>query len=65
MDYGAGLTEYYTDVTGEKVRGHLLRLLEEPSFTTAAAALREEMLAMPTPRDLVPRLTEAAAQYRP
>lgn len=65
VDYGAGLTEYYTDVTGEKVRGHLLRLLEEPSFTTAAAALREEMLAMPTPRDLVPRLAETAAQYRP
>ncbi|KWT63850.1 glycosyl transferase [Streptomyces albus subsp. albus] len=65
VEYGAGLTEYYTNVTSEKVHHHLTRLLTEPSFTSAAAALRTEMLAMPTPRDLVPRLVEIAETHRP
>ncbi|MGW2257225.1 activator-dependent family glycosyltransferase [Streptomyces sp. NPDC001780] len=62
--YGAGLTEFYTDITGERVRAHLVRLLEEPSFATAAAALREDMLGMPTPRELVPVLQKLTADHR-
>ncbi|MFE1174101.1 activator-dependent family glycosyltransferase [Streptomyces sp. NPDC058773] len=61
--FGAGLSAYYTDITGSSVRDHLVRLLDEPAFGTAAAALREEMLTMPTPRELVPVLEELTAAH--
>lgn len=57
---GAGLTVYYSEVTGEKVRTNLLRLLEEPSFREGAARLRDEIMALPSPNDLVPELEKLA-----
>lgn len=60
--YGAGLTVYYTDVSGDVVRDHVLRLLTEPAFRKAAETLREEMLAMPTPTEVVPRLESLARE---
>ncbi|EIE98974.1 activator-dependent family glycosyltransferase [Saccharomonospora glauca] len=56
----AGLSEYYTDATGEAVRRHLSRLLDDPSFGVAARALRDDMLTMPPPRELVPHLEKLA-----
>lgn len=61
---GAGLAEYYTDITGERVRTHLARLLDEPSFSAAAGGLRDAMLSMPTPRELVPVLEKLTADHR-
>ncbi|KWT63834.1 glycosyl transferase [Streptomyces albus subsp. albus] len=60
----AGLHEHYAHITGERVRAHVVRLLDDPAFGTAAAALREDMLAMPTPRALVPVLEDLAASGR-
>lgn len=64
VEYGAGLTEYHSDATGAKVRAHLMRLLEEPGFARSAAGLRDEMLAMPTPNDVVPTLEKLVDEYR-
>ncbi|QFU89743.1 activator-dependent family glycosyltransferase [Amycolatopsis sp. YIM 10] len=63
-DYGAGLTEYHSEATGEKVRAHLIRLLEEPGFRVAAGRLRDEMLAMPSPNEVVATLEKLVAEYR-
>ncbi|WP_353850408.1 nucleotide disphospho-sugar-binding domain-containing protein [Solwaraspora sp. WMMA2065] len=38
----------------------LARVLDEPSFTDAATQLRKEMLATPSPRDIVPDVEEIA-----
>ncbi|MEU4804127.1 activator-dependent family glycosyltransferase [Actinosynnema sp. NPDC023587] len=59
---GAGLTIYYSEVTGEKVRAGLVRLLEEDSFTESAGRLREEILALPSPNDVVPELERLTAR---
>ncbi|SFB47872.1 glycosyltransferase DesVII/glycosyltransferase OleGII/desosaminyltransferase OleGI [Amycolatopsis marina] len=61
---GAGLCQPRPTMTPRSVREHLLRLLEEPSFAEAAARLRAEMLAQPTPAELVPRLERFVAEQR-
>ncbi|NUK03899.1 glycosyl transferase, partial [Streptomyces lunaelactis] len=45
-------------------RDRLQRLLTEPSFAARAADLRDEMLALPTPNQLVPRLEELTDFHR-
>nr|WTB28338.1 activator-dependent family glycosyltransferase [Streptomyces sp. NBC_00830]WTB35744.1 activator-dependent family glycosyltransferase [Streptomyces sp. NBC_00830] len=40
-------------VTGAAVRENLVALLDDPAYAEGAARLREEMLAQPTPHDLV------------
>ncbi|SDH94192.1 glycosyltransferase, activator-dependent family [Sinosporangium album] len=61
---GAGLSIPIAEATGARVRGHLLRLLEEPGFRTASRALGRDMRSLPTPNALVPRL-ERLAEARP
>ncbi|MEU4806655.1 activator-dependent family glycosyltransferase [Actinosynnema sp. NPDC023587] len=61
---GAALTVHASEVTGEGVRNRVIRLLGEPSFATAADRLRDEMLEMPTPNDVVPRLVDRVAALR-
>ncbi|GAA3014262.1 activator-dependent family glycosyltransferase [Streptosporangium longisporum] len=61
---GAGLTLHSSQATGPRVREHLLRLLNEPSFTQAAQKLRQETLATPGPNQLVPELERLTAQHR-
>ncbi|NUK28488.1 glycosyltransferase, partial [Streptomyces lunaelactis] len=56
--HGAGLDLHTSEVTGPLLRDRLQRLLTEPSFAARAADLRDEMLALPTPNQLVPRLEE-------
>ncbi|WP_030625504.1 activator-dependent family glycosyltransferase [Streptomyces sclerotialus] len=48
----------------QAVREAVLRLLGEPGFQERAAALRDEIHALPTPNALVPRLEELTARFR-
>ncbi|MFI6507770.1 activator-dependent family glycosyltransferase [Streptosporangium sp. NPDC050855] len=61
---GAGLTLHSSQATGPRVREHLLRLLNEPSFTQAAQRLRQETLATPGPNQIVPELERLTAEHR-
>ncbi|MEU5553667.1 activator-dependent family glycosyltransferase [Micromonospora sp. NPDC047793] len=60
---GAGLNTHATKATGQTIRENVLRLLHEPSLRAGADSLRTEVLAQPTPNDLVPRLEELTQQY--
>ncbi|NUK37365.1 activator-dependent family glycosyltransferase [Streptomyces lunaelactis] len=62
--HGAGLDLHTSEVTGPLLRDRLQRLLTEPSFAARAADLRDEMLALPTPNQLVPRLEELTDFHR-
>ncbi|MFF8791227.1 activator-dependent family glycosyltransferase [Streptomyces sp. NPDC015125] len=46
------------------VREAALRLLGEPIFRDRATVLRDELHALPTPNELVPRLVELTAEFR-
>ncbi|MFF8192698.1 activator-dependent family glycosyltransferase [Streptomyces bobili] len=61
---GAGLHLPSHEVTVEGLRGRLVRLLDEPSFTAAAARLRAEAESEPTPAQVVPVLERLTAQHR-
>ncbi|MFJ7075525.1 activator-dependent family glycosyltransferase [Streptomyces sp. NPDC098781] len=55
---GAGLEIHTSQATGENVRDAVQRLLKDPSFRQGAARLTDEIRALPTPNELVPRLEE-------
>ncbi|MET9294036.1 activator-dependent family glycosyltransferase [Streptomyces sp. NPDC003077] len=57
-DTGAGLEIHTSRATGANVREAVQRLLKEPSFRQGATRLTEEMRALPTPNELVPRIEE-------
>ncbi|MET9502689.1 activator-dependent family glycosyltransferase [Streptomyces sp. NPDC006622] len=61
---GAGLHLPSHEVTVEGLRGRLVRILEDPSFTSAAARLRAEAESEPTPAQVVPVLERLTAQHR-
>ncbi|ALG09445.1 activator-dependent family glycosyltransferase [Kibdelosporangium phytohabitans] len=61
-EQGAGLDIHSAVATGADVRRDLLRLLGEPGFRAGARRLRDEVLAMPTPNEIVPRLESLVAQ---
>jgi glycosyltransferase (activator-dependent family) len=61
---GCALTIPGGRVTGTAVRDHVLRLLGDPTFANRAEALREEMLALPTPHDVVGELVDRTAEHR-
>ncbi len=44
----------------QAVRDQVTRVLKEPAFTEGAARLRRDMLASPSPADLVPTLENLA-----
>ncbi|MFI9841274.1 activator-dependent family glycosyltransferase [Nonomuraea sp. NPDC051941] len=62
--HGAGLALDSGEATDELVRDSLARLLDEPSFRERAADLREEMLELPSPNQLVRRLEELVGEHR-
>jgi UDP:flavonoid glycosyltransferase YjiC (YdhE family) len=62
-EQGTGLDIHSAEATGADVRHQLLRLLNEPHFQASARKLREEMLAMPAPNEIVPRLEELVAHH--
>jgi glycosyltransferase (activator-dependent family) len=53
---GAGLVADHTNLVDQ-----VARILDAPSYTSAAARLQKEMLATPSPRDMVPQLEAIAA----
>ncbi|MBW4721839.1 activator-dependent family glycosyltransferase [Saccharothrix obliqua] len=61
-DLGAGLSLPLPELTPELLRDNVLRLVEEPGFRTAAEKLRQEVLAEPSPNDVVPELERLAAR---
>jgi glycosyltransferase (activator-dependent family) len=61
---GAGLSIIPDQVTGARVRENLVRLLDDPSFTAGARRIRQEVLAQPTPNELVLELERLAATHR-
>jgi glycosyltransferase (activator-dependent family) len=61
---GAGLSIHATQATTQSVHEGLLRLLHEASFGERAAALRDEMLALPTPNQLVGDIEELTTKYQ-
>lgn len=42
---------------------HVVRLLTDPSLRAGAERLRDELVALPSPRDLVPELAALAAEF--
>ncbi|MHC5264245.1 activator-dependent family glycosyltransferase [Streptomyces sp. UC4497] len=58
---GAGLAMKPGEATGPAVRAALVRLLGDDEVRERADGLRREVLAMPSPNELVHRLTELAA----
>ncbi|WP_158890389.1 activator-dependent family glycosyltransferase [Amycolatopsis anabasis] len=61
---GVGPAVGCREVTADQVREHVVSLLAEPSFRRDTAHLRDELLAMPTPAEVVPRLVELTAAAR-
>ncbi|WP_234391723.1 nucleotide disphospho-sugar-binding domain-containing protein [Streptomyces sp. CB02613] len=61
---GYGLFIDLEDITAERVRDKVARLVEEPSFRENARQVQAEMLATRTLGDLVPELEAAAARRR-
>jgi glycosyltransferase (activator-dependent family) len=55
---GAGIVIDPASLSADLLKGELHRLLEEPSFRENAARVRQEMLATPSPRDVVGRLED-------
>lgn len=62
-DLGAGLHVLADDFTADDLRSMLTRVLTEPSFRTAAARVRAEVLAGPAPGELVPVLERLTALH--
>ncbi|MFD3740626.1 glycosyltransferase, partial [Streptomyces sp. NPDC058629] len=62
--YGAGIDLPVEGVSGDAVAAGVRRLLDEPSFTAGARRLREDLHAMPSPADAVPRLVELTEHHR-
>ncbi|MDI6105165.1 activator-dependent family glycosyltransferase [Actinoplanes sp. NEAU-A12] len=62
--HGAGLALDATSTSAKEIRECLLRLLSEPSFQAGADRLRDEILAMPTPNELVRQLEDRTASHR-
>jgi glycosyltransferase (activator-dependent family) len=62
---GAGLEIHTSAATGAAVRAAVERLLTEPAFRGRAAALRDEIFALPSPNDLVAPLEALTAKYQP
>ncbi|MGV9214466.1 activator-dependent family glycosyltransferase [Micromonospora sp. RB23] len=64
-DQGAGVYVADSDkLTGELLRKALERVLSDPSYAHHAKRLRRELLAVPTPRDVVPLLEGLTAEHR-
>ncbi|MER5555914.1 activator-dependent family glycosyltransferase [Streptomyces sp. NPDC002793] len=61
---GAGLCVLPGEVTPERVRESLVRLLEDPAFRKGAQALRDDVLSAPSPNEIVPVLEDLTARHQ-
>ncbi|MFC9087310.1 activator-dependent family glycosyltransferase [Nocardiopsis dassonvillei] len=64
QELGAGLFVRMEDATPAVLRRLVDRALTEPEMASAAQRLRDELLAEPTPNDLVPLLERLTREYR-
>lgn len=64
-EYGAGVLVQPEDADGRTVRDRVVRLLREPGFASRAAELREQVLALPAPHEVVGHLERLLARPRP
>ena len=60
---GAGLVVEPAALGPDSLRDGLARLLHEPAFAEGAARVREELLAVPSPHDLVPAIEALTAEH--
>jgi len=60
----AGLAVPAAELTPEVLRDKVIRVLEEPRFAAGAGRLRDELLATPTPADIVPELVRLTEQHQ-
>ncbi|QFR02867.1 activator-dependent family glycosyltransferase [Streptomyces phaeolivaceus] len=63
-EQGGSLVLQADRAAGAVVREAVLRLLDDPEFRSRAAALRDEIHAMPSPNELVPRLEALSLRHR-
>ncbi|MEU2436603.1 activator-dependent family glycosyltransferase [Streptomyces rubradiris] len=61
---GAGLALPANHATAASVRDHVLRLLSEPRFAAGALAMRDELLAEPSPAEVVPVLAGLVDEWK-
>lgn len=61
---GAGITVQPAELTPETLRAGLVRLLDEPSYTSRAADLRDDAVSAPSPADLVRDLEDLVARQK-
>jgi glycosyltransferase (activator-dependent family) len=63
QDLGAGLFLPPHELTANALRDGVVRLLDDPAFRTGAGALRDRMLAEPSPGEVVGTLVDAAERH--
>jgi glycosyltransferase (activator-dependent family) len=61
---GVGLLLRHEECSVDDIRKMVTRVLEEPSFRQGSQALRRDLLASPSPADVVPVLERLVAEYR-
>ncbi|MDT0446491.1 nucleotide disphospho-sugar-binding domain-containing protein [Streptomyces johnsoniae] len=64
LSRGAGLLLDQKKHSVEELTKRLARVLDEPSFQAGARRIHEEMMATPSPHDLVPQLERLSARHR-
>jgi UDP:flavonoid glycosyltransferase YjiC (YdhE family) len=64
VEAGAGLLLNPDTLRPGEISGAVRKLLEDPAYRTAAGEVRDEMLALPTPVELVSTLEDIAAGRR-
>ncbi|MEV1294067.1 activator-dependent family glycosyltransferase [Pseudonocardia sp. NPDC049635] len=63
-ELGAGLYAHPSSVGVGDLRDMVRRLLNEPSFTTAAGKLRDRMLGMPAPNEIIGEIESLTRELR-
>ncbi|MFC3994755.1 activator-dependent family glycosyltransferase [Nocardiopsis sediminis] len=61
-ELGAGLCLEGEEITGSGIRAGVVRLLADPSFRDRSARLRREILAQPSPNDVVTQIERRVAR---
>ncbi|MFE6621145.1 nucleotide disphospho-sugar-binding domain-containing protein [Streptomyces sp. NPDC057740] len=61
---GVGLLLRHEECSVDDIRKMVTRVLEEPSFRQGSQALRRDLLASPSPAEVVPVLERLVAEYR-
>jgi glycosyltransferase (activator-dependent family) len=61
---GGAMVLHAHEVTATTVRDRVRRLLEEPRFRQGAQKLRDDIVALPTPHELVGRVEELTTKHR-